>query len=152
MTNMPACRTAEIVSGYCNASARGLGKLAAFMANKGTFDGKSIMSEDTWQEAHSDPVMKPELEGGWITNYTKGGYNLYNAVKRDDPSLPRNIYTGEGTGGWGLGRSAQRAPSSTRSRPSALRRRQPSAGHVARPGVGPDGARDRGARRHPGAS
>ena len=32
------------------ATAQGLAKLAAFMANKGTLGGKQLMSEETWND------------------------------------------------------------------------------------------------------
>ena len=38
------------------ANARGLGKLASIMANK----GKGLMSEESWNEVHADEV--PEVE------------------------------------------------------------------------------------------
>jgi hypothetical protein len=41
-------KRAEIpsIGDYC--SARGLAKLAAYMANKGTLNGDQLMTEDTW--------------------------------------------------------------------------------------------------------
>ena len=48
-------RRAELLSANISASARGLAKLGTYMTNKGTADGKTIMSEASWQEFHSDP-------------------------------------------------------------------------------------------------
>ena len=36
------------------ASAKAVAKLAAFMANKGTFEGKTLLDEATWDLMHSD--------------------------------------------------------------------------------------------------
>ena len=38
----------ESCSANLHASARALAKVGAFMANKGTFKGKTLMSEETW--------------------------------------------------------------------------------------------------------
>jgi len=40
-----------------HASASALGKLGAFMANKGSFKGKTLISEETWNDLHSDLKM-----------------------------------------------------------------------------------------------
>ena len=40
-------------------SARSLGKLAAFMANKGEFDDKRIISESTWDQMHDNRTLLP---------------------------------------------------------------------------------------------
>ena len=56
--NNPKVRMGELISGGSCASARGLAKVAAIMANKGTLNGQSLMSEATWQEMHSE--AKPE--------------------------------------------------------------------------------------------
>ena len=37
--NLEACKRAEFVSAGCQGNARGLAKLAAYMANKGSLDG-----------------------------------------------------------------------------------------------------------------
>ena len=37
--NLEACKRAEFVSAGCQGNAKGIGKLAAFMANKGSYDG-----------------------------------------------------------------------------------------------------------------
>ena len=38
-------------------SGRGMAKLGAFMANKGSFEGKTLMSEKMWEEFHSEPEV-----------------------------------------------------------------------------------------------
>ena len=53
--NTEEWRRAEFLSANISASARGLAKLGTFMANKGTVDGKTIMSEASWQDFHANP-------------------------------------------------------------------------------------------------
>ena len=65
-----------------HASARAIAKLGAFMANKGSFQEKQLMSEEVWEEMHSEPVMQPRLGlgRGDIRNcFTKGGISKYGA-------------------------------------------------------------------------
>jgi len=35
-----------------------MAKLAAFMANKGYLEGKTLMNQDTWDEMHSEPTIE----------------------------------------------------------------------------------------------
>ena len=49
-------RKGEIPSANGNCSARGLAKVAAMMANKGTFEGKTLLSPQTWEEMHLNPT------------------------------------------------------------------------------------------------
>lgn len=39
-----------------NGSARGLSKIGAYMANNGTFNGKTIMSKQTCDLFHANPT------------------------------------------------------------------------------------------------
>jgi hypothetical protein len=48
----------ESPSVNCIASARGLAKMAAFMANRGTFDGSEYISEETWDKFHLNPTAE----------------------------------------------------------------------------------------------
>ena len=41
-----------------NCTARAMAKLGAFMANKGSLNGQTLMSEECWNEIHSDPSVK----------------------------------------------------------------------------------------------
>lgn len=66
----------ETPSGACYASARGLAKLAAVMAHKGTLDGKTIMSESTWELMHSEPVLLEEPDFENRTFYCKSGLGM----------------------------------------------------------------------------
>lgn len=49
-----AFRSAEILSAGVLASARGLAKLGAYMANRGSFEGREIMHEKSWEEFHAN--------------------------------------------------------------------------------------------------
>jgi hypothetical protein len=71
--NEPMMRMGEHPSGACHASARGLAKLAAYMANRGQFNGNALMSEVLWEEFHSEPIVRVELPLGLRTAFTKGG-------------------------------------------------------------------------------
>ena len=66
----------ETPSGACYASARGLAKLAAVMAHKGTLDGKTILSESTWELMHSEPVLLEEPDFENRTFYCKSGLGM----------------------------------------------------------------------------
>jgi hypothetical protein len=56
-------------------NARSLAKLGAYMANKGTFQGKELMTEDAWNQLHAEP-KSGSLGGCGLDNtvsFTKGG-------------------------------------------------------------------------------
>ena len=72
----------ETPSRNCMASARGLAQLAAFMAGKGTFQGKQLLSEETWNEFHANPKFD-WLDGLFPSIISKGGCNHYGLT----PSL-----------------------------------------------------------------
>ena len=44
----------ETISQMCYGSARGLAKLAVYMANQGKIREKQLISKQTWLEMHSD--------------------------------------------------------------------------------------------------
>ena len=50
-------RMAEYLSAACLASARGLARLGAYMSNKGTLEGKQIMTEEAWRKFHDGPKL-----------------------------------------------------------------------------------------------
>ena len=72
----PECRMAEIPSANGNCSARGLAKVAAMMANKGTFNGATFLSQVAWESMHADP-KDGELSAGWSEKFTQGGVAQY---------------------------------------------------------------------------
>lgn len=63
--NHPEWRKAEYLSGNVSASARGLAKLGTYMVNKGTMNGKTIMTEDAWNKFHANPLpLQDQMFGG----------------------------------------------------------------------------------------
>ena len=73
-----ALKKAEIPSCNFIASARGLAKVAAAMTGKGTFNGRPLISEQTWTEMHSEPRLEFEAIFGMHTNFTKGGLGKFS--------------------------------------------------------------------------
>lgn len=104
---------AEMPSGNMRASARGLAKLAAFMANKGRLRDEergtesTLFRDDVWQEMHDDAVVSNDLLfGGIRTEFTKGGINHYRAYSCDEGLERRFKGDRQGFYGWhGLGGS-----------------------------------------------
>ena len=68
------------------ASARGLAKLAAYMANKGKLGNKVLLSENAWDELHAD--YKTEILYGFndTSTFSKAGVNKYGTelTKEED--------------------------------------------------------------------
>ena len=62
----------ETASGFMLASARGLAKLAAYMANRGQLDGQVMLSEGCWDEMHAEPTAEV-MHGGSKSIITKAG-------------------------------------------------------------------------------
>lgn len=87
---MDDARTSEIPSDTTHASARGLAKMAAFMANKGKLGDKQLLSEETWNDMHSG--LKGENTAPFCirTNFTKGGFNLFDQDLINE--VPKNEY------------------------------------------------------------
>ena len=76
MNNSKEFKKAEIPSAFMIANGRSLGLLSAYMANKGTLNGKKLISEETWEKFHSEP--KQELMNDLVpTVFSKGGCNHY---------------------------------------------------------------------------
>jgi hypothetical protein len=69
----------EIPSRGCYASARGLAKLSSIMANKGFYPDKNkkILSDETWNDYHSDPTTREEPLFNNKSTYTKGGAHMF---------------------------------------------------------------------------
>jgi hypothetical protein len=51
--------------------------MAAFMANKGSMDGKLLMKEDLWEKFHSEPVAATGWPEGNRSIFTKGGVSKF---------------------------------------------------------------------------
>ena len=75
--NNKTIRMGESVSAACLASARGLAKIAQFMANRGKADGQQLISEESWEDMHAEPKEVIEFPMGMVTYYTKGGLNRF---------------------------------------------------------------------------
>jgi len=77
MMNIDIVRRGESSSANGNCSARGLAKLGAAMANKGSFKGVKILGEKGWEALHADPTFFAMYEGWLPTNFTQGGVNKF---------------------------------------------------------------------------
>lgn len=79
----------ESASAFSFSTARALAKLGAAMANKGSFEGTKILSEQGWNDFHANP--KWATEGGAMnTNFTQGGVNKF--FLEDEASSSLNWY------------------------------------------------------------
>lgn len=74
--NLDVMRKGETSSANGNCSARGLGKVAAAMANKGTFNGVQILSNKAWEALHGEPE-KTVIFNILPTNFTQGGVEKF---------------------------------------------------------------------------
>ena len=74
----PEFYQAEIISALSMGTARGLGKLAAFMANKGKLGEQQLMSEASWDVVHADPTYQPMLPECMGTFFTTGGLGRFD--------------------------------------------------------------------------
>ena len=72
-------RQGETPSAGTYGNARGLGKLAAIMANKGSFGGRCFLSQESWEELHADPEEQFEPLFENRTLYTKGGIHCFDS-------------------------------------------------------------------------
>ena len=98
----------ETPSAYSFASARALARLAAAMANKGSFEGTKILSEQGWNDLHANPKLIVNETGAERTNLTQGGLNRYFIEDWDTPNdFEKGVYSNRnGFYGWmGLGGS-----------------------------------------------
>ncbi len=80
--NDAAVASGETPSANTHATARGLAKVAAMMANQGKWDGKEILSFPAWQALHADPQ---EADMGITTNFTQGGVALFSPPPPEYP-------------------------------------------------------------------
>ena len=90
----------ESVSAFSFSNARALAKLGAAMANKGSFEGTQILSEQGWNNFHANPTWATE-GGAMNTNFTQGGVNKF--FLEDEGSSPLNWYEAgkrDGFYGW----------------------------------------------------
>merc|ERR1711892_687459 len=74
--NQETVRRGESPSANGNCSARGLAVIAAAMANKGNFKGKTILSPAAWDALHADPTVG-YLFADYICVLTQGGVGKF---------------------------------------------------------------------------
>ena len=85
------------------ASAKGLGRLAAVMANKGTFKGKTVLSDSAWEDMHSYPEVQLEGVMGQRSIFTRGGLHFFkkSMLKGDLNNFEKSLYyNNDGFYGW----------------------------------------------------
>ena len=100
----------ESPSVLMHASARGLGKLAGFMANRGKLNDDVLLSEAGWDELHAEPKVERDFGTGARTTFTKGGlckFGFEDFPKEGASQLELNLNSQrEGFYGWmGIGGS-----------------------------------------------
>jgi hypothetical protein len=98
--NLKDFQKSEVSSCFKNASAPGLAKLASIMANK----GESLMSNEAWEELHTEPKMATLFQfpdGDVRSRFTKGGVNCFNAFENMNPLESHGMYKNrDGYYGW----------------------------------------------------
>lgn len=67
------CAKMEIPSCNMTASARGLAKIAAMVANGGTWEGKEYITPEVYKEMHEVGYSHAQALTGFVCSYTKGG-------------------------------------------------------------------------------
>tara|TARA_R110002124_G_scaffold9535_3_gene48836 strand:+ start:6562 stop:7866 length:1305 start_codon:yes stop_codon:yes gene_type:complete len=103
--NEPRVAMGETPSANTNANARGLAKIAAMMAARGTWEGRQYLGEEAWQALHAEPV---EADMAFVsTCFTQGGVALFSEASARLGKSERGLNEGrEGFYGWlGLGGS-----------------------------------------------
>ena len=56
------------------------------MAHKGSLNGQHLLSEETWEEMHSEPKEMVACPEANVTFFTKGGVNLFTHTDRHSKS------------------------------------------------------------------
>eukprot|EP00090_Calanus_glacialis_P024125 TRINITY_DN37455_c0_g1_i1.p1 TRINITY_DN37455_c0_g1~~TRINITY_DN37455_c0_g1_i1.p1 ORF type:complete len:428 (-),score=98.05 TRINITY_DN37455_c0_g1_i1:82-1365(-) len=90
--NQEIVRRGETSSANGNCSARGLAVVAAAMANRGNFKGKTILSPTAWEALHADPTLD-FLFGDVEANFTQGGVSKFEEPDKS-LTLGRDGYYG----------------------------------------------------------
>ncbi len=105
VVNSAEVSKAEIPSAGAKCSARGLARLAAVMANGGSFEGRTYLGGQGYAAAHDKPVARAMLTLG--TTFTQGGLATFPPAGALDTPIDRSFNSGrEGYYGWmGLGGS-----------------------------------------------
>ena len=108
LINSESSKLAEAPSHMCKASARALGRLASSMAMRGKFEGKTILSENTWEQLHSEATITVDHMMSSYSSFTKGGLgkfgmNQFSHVmsEKDNLKMTEQMYKGkDGWYGW----------------------------------------------------
>jgi len=102
--NDPSLVMGETPSANTHASARGMAKIAATLANGGQWQGVEILSPSAWQALHANPK---DAAMGFKTTFTQGGIAKFSTPTNGSSRLERALNQGrEGFYGWmGLGGS-----------------------------------------------
>ena len=88
IVNTPEYRMGEAASWNVHATADGMAKLGAYMVNGGSLNGRRLLSQETIDEFHSNPVTETEIPLGLRTSFTRGGVNRWG--KQYAESVERN--------------------------------------------------------------
>ncbi len=103
MFNDPVLRLGETPSANAHASARGLARLAAMLAARGTWNNREYLSDSAWSAMHANPVSRYML---LTTNFSQGGVNHYRSPVPASHTDRSGNQGREGFWGWmGLGGS-----------------------------------------------
>jgi CubicO group peptidase (beta-lactamase class C family) len=105
IVNTPLISTGEIPSAGAKCSARGLAKLAAVMANGGSFKGHKLMGDPAYAALHDAPIRRNML--AMSVAFTQGGLAAFAQHGAEDKAFDKGLnYGREGFYGWmGLGGS-----------------------------------------------
>jgi CubicO group peptidase (beta-lactamase class C family) len=103
--NTQLISTGEIPSAGANCSARGLAKLAAVMANGGSFKGYKLMGDRAYAALHDGAIRRNML--AMSVAFTQGGLAAFAQYGAKDKAFDKGLnYGREGFYGWmGLGGS-----------------------------------------------
>ena len=99
--NSAAWRESESPHGNVHASARGLAKVAAAMANRGTLGDTRLLSEAGWEQLHANSTVEVDAAMGRCrTQFTQGGVNMF--LDYEDDCLSERVFKSgrDGFVGW----------------------------------------------------
>lgn len=76
--NHPIIRSCEAPSANGHANARSMAKIASVLASGGTAHGVKLLSTDTLDIAHGNPVVRRDQVIRANTKFTTGGWNIFD--------------------------------------------------------------------------
>lgn len=77
LANDDILREGESPATFVSASARGLAKLSAAMANGGTIGDFEVLSEEGWTFLHENPTVEADPDLHFRTSFTKCGISQF---------------------------------------------------------------------------